>query len=119
MPKTNTPRIPLDAVLNFPATQQTIQINYCRNPNCKNYGVPAQTKSQRPGPSPERDRNYKVQSTNKGLVPAIRCHACNESPPIRSNSAIAAELDRLLDEDRLWTLTERIECINEDCDNHR
>ena len=118
MPKTNTPRIPLDAVLNFPATQHTIQVNHCRNPNCKNYGVPAQTKRQRPGPSPERDRNYKVQSTNKGLVPAIRCHACNESPPIRSNRAIAAELKRILDEGRLWTLTERTACLNATCDNH-
>ena len=117
MPKTTLPRIPLQAILEFPTAQLTVQVNHCRNPNCRNYGVPARTERQRPGPSPERDRNYKVQSTNKGLVPAIRCHACSESPPIRSNGAIAAEVRRLLHEDRLWTPAERTACCNAACDN--
>ena len=117
MPKTNRPRIPLQAILDFPAAQLTVQVNHCRNPRCRNYGVPARTARQRPGPSPERDRNYKIQSTNKGLVPAIRCHVCDESPPIRSNSAIAAEVRRLLHEDQLWTPAERTACCNAGCDN--
>ena len=67
---------------------------------CRNYGVPARTQRQKPGPNPQRDPNYKLKSTNKGLVPGIGCHACGESPPLRSNAGIAAEIERLIDEDR-------------------
>ena len=103
----------------FCPPQLTIQVNHCRNPSCKNYGVPARTQRQRPGSSPERARNYKVQSTNKGPVPAIHCPACNESPPILSNDAIAAEVRRLLDEDRLWTPAEHTAYCNAACGNRR
>ena len=118
MPTTDGPRVPLEVPVTIVRTSTTIQVNHCRNPNCRNYGVPARTKPQKPGPSPDRDRNYKLKSTNKGLVPAIGCHACGESPPLRSNSAIAAEIERLTQDDHLHTIEERTFCLNTDCVNH-
>ena len=118
MPATDKPRVPPEAPVTIVRTDMTIQVNHCRNPRCRNYGVPARTEPQKPGPNPDRDRNYKLKSTNKGLVPAIGCHACGESPPLRSNRAIAAELDRLILEDHLHTVEERTSCRNADCVNH-
>ena len=118
MPGADTPRVPLAVPVTIVRGVTTIQVNHCRNPNCRNYGVPARTARQKPGPNPDRDPNYKVQSTNKGLVPAIGCHACGESPPLRSNRAIVAEIDRLTLEDHLHTVEERTSCLNADCVNH-
>ncbi|MDE0372436.1 MAG: hypothetical protein OXI73_07830 [Rhodospirillales bacterium] len=118
MPNTQSPRVPPGAPADLLRTATTIQVNHCRNPNCANYGVPARTAQQKPGPSPDRDPNYKVQSTNKGLVPAIRCKSCGESPPLRSNHAIAAEISRLTREDQLRTPEERVSCCNPECVNH-
>ena len=118
MPGADSPRVPLEVPVTIVRTARTIQVNHCRNPNCRNYGVPARTQPQKPGPSPDRDRNYKLRSTNKGLVPAIGCHACGESPPLRSNRAIAAEIERLTLEDHLHTAEERTSCLNADCVNH-
>ena len=118
IPNPTGPRVPLGATAVLPTTSVDIQVNHCRNPNCSNYGVPAQTKRQKPDPNPDRDRAYKRKGTNKGLVPAIQCHACGESPPLRSNASIAAEIERLIGEDRLRTLEEQTVCLNTDCVNH-
>ncbi len=112
------PRVPTGATAVLPTTSVTIQVNHCRNPSCKNYGVPAKTERQRPGPHPDRDRAYKRKGTNKGLVPAIQCHACHESPPLRSNAAICDEINRLIDETRLRTLEEQTACTHMNCVNH-
>lgn len=69
------------------------------------------------GPSAERDPNYKLHSTNQGLVPALLCKACDESPPIKSNSCIAAEVDRLIEVDGWRTLDERTACKPPECVN--
>ena len=117
-PNPRGPRVPLGVTAVLATTSVNIQVNHCRNPNCKNYGAPAQTKRQKPGPSPDRERAYKRKGTNKGLVPAIQCHACGQSPPLRSHASIAAEIERLIGEDRLRTLEEQTVCLNTDCVNH-
>jgi transposase-like protein len=57
----NKPRVP-DAV-------DGIQVNFCKNPTCSNYGVPASVKKQTRGPGARlrgRDR-YKVQASNLAI----------------------------------------------------
>ena len=95
MPNPGKSRVPLPASADLVTASRTLQVNHCRNPSCRNYGVPARTERQKPGPSPDRDRNYKLKSTNKGLVPGIGCHAYGESRRLRSNAGIAAEIERL------------------------
>ena len=72
-----------------------IQTNHCRTPGCANFGVPARTKRGKTGPSKDRDLHYTLNSTAKGQEPAIECKACNGKGAIRSNAAIAEEIERI------------------------
>lgn len=83
-----TPRIP--------AAQGGIQYNACKNPKCPQFGMPAPEEAVRAVKGP-----YALSSAGKGY-PLLRCNACGETPPLKSNAGIAAELRRIsayLDED--------------------
>lgn len=41
----DNPRVPLEPSVTLLRKTETIQINPCRNPNCKNYDVPARTRT--------------------------------------------------------------------------
>ena len=90
---TSEPRVPLAATINLPGSQRTLQVNHCKMPDCSNFGVPARTEKGKPGPSADRDLHYKVHSTAKGTIPAVRCKACLDLPPIKSNASIRAEVE--------------------------
>ena len=115
---TSEPRVPLAATINLPGSQRTIQVNHCKMPDCSNFGVPARTEKGKPGPSADRDMNYKVHSTAKGTIPAVRCKACLDLPPIKSNASIRAEVERLAQATGIWTLEESTGCSNDGCGNH-
>ena len=112
------PRVPLAATIELPGTERTIQVNHCKMPHCSNFGVPARTKKGKPGPSADRDKHYKVHSTAKGTIPAIRCKVCLDMPPIKSNASIVAEVERLVEASGIWTLEESTCCGNTGCENH-
>ena len=97
--------------------EMTIQVNHCRNPSCENYGIPPWTMPGKTGPHANRDAHYKLHSTNQGRVPSLRCKACKENPPIKSNTGIAQEIARLIEQDGLWTLEEKISCKQWYCRN--
>ena len=111
------PRVPLPATIDLPGSQTTIQVNHCKMPDCANFGVPARTKQGKTGPSKDRDPHYKLHSTKGGQIPAIRCKTCLDKPPVRSNDAIAQEVERLAQESGIWRLDEVTGCSNEDCEN--
>ncbi len=92
-----------------------VQVNHCRTPGCANFGVPARTKRGKTGPSRDRDLRYKLNSTAKGQEPAIECKACKGKGAIRSNAAIAEEVERIADYAR--PLEYRFACKNEGCAN--
>ena len=112
------PRVPLPASVDLFGTERVIQVNHCRSPSCSNFRVPARTKHAMPGPSADRDPAYKLASTIKGTVPSIRCEACNESPPLKSNACIVGEIERLVAASGLWRLDEIASCRNPGCENH-
>lgn len=102
------PRIPLSA--------GDIQVNFCKNPVCANFGIPASTASQ-----PRRHLGDKVRDsytvTSGKDYPLLKCNLCGEFPPLKSNAAILEELHRL---DDYLNLAGRItSCPNEQCENHR
>lgn len=76
------PRIPLE--------HGGIQVNFCKNPNCENYAIPA---AQTTGRGAQRDR-YAVLSAGRQF-PVLKCHVCGEYPPLKSNQGIAEEHERL------------------------
>jgi len=78
------PRIPL--------ASGGIQVNFCKNPGCPNFGVPAAPTTSK-GAGGGKD-GYAVRAAGKGL-PVLHCHACGEYPPVKSNVAIREELERL------------------------
>lgn len=73
-----------------------VQVNFCKNPACSNYGVLplAVIPHGRPAAGTALDA-YIVVSTGAG-VPVLRCRVCNELPPIKGNIGIAEERDRFL-----------------------
>ena len=74
------PRVPIPDTIDLIGEQRTIQVNHCRMPDCKNFGIPARHQHGKREPSDDRDMHYKVHSTSKGTVPSVRCKSCNDKP---------------------------------------
>ncbi|MEA1051754.1 hypothetical protein U5801_18380 [Lamprobacter modestohalophilus] len=74
----------------IPPASGGIQVNFCKQPNCEHYGIPA---AQTTGRGAQRDR-YAVVSAGR-QYPVLKCHACGEYPPLKSNQSIAEERERL------------------------
>lgn len=99
----------------MPAEVDGIQVNFCKNPACSNYGIPPKAAVLRGAAAHgSHQDSYIVQSSGAG-VPTLGCRACGEFPPIKSNAAIAEERAHLLSD-----LAERPEasCPDEACPNH-
>ena len=110
-----TVRVPETANASILGTPFPVQVNHCRTPGCANFGVPARTKPGKTGPSKDRDLHYKLTSTAKGQEPAIECKECRGKGAVRSNAAIAEEIERIADYVR--PLEHRFACRTEGCAN--
>jgi len=108
--KMNLPRIPLEV--------GGIQVNFCKNPLCSNFGVPASQAPQPRGPgaksNPNRD-TYTVIAQKKN-VPGLHCQKCGEYPTLKSNQAIYEEVGRFLE--YLIPKTPQTTCPNSGCHNN-
>jgi transposase-like protein len=88
-----------------------IQINFCKNPSCANFGIPASNQTQSRGGKQGQDI-YIVcgKNANKELL----CRKCGEYIPIKSNQSIHEELTSIsayLEPKPLPS------CTNPDCTN--
>ena len=110
-----TVRVPETANASILGTPFPVQVNHCRTPGCANFGVPARTRQGKTGPSADRDLRYKLTSTAKGQEPAIECKECRGKGAVRSNAAIAEEIERIADYVR--PLEYRFACKTEGCAN--
>ena len=100
----------------YPPTAAGIQVNHCKSPTCRNFGVP-------PGPAPQREGRPKSEPPREPAPgdyivvapgkdqPALKCLLCGEIFPMHSNLAIAEELLRI--SDYLEPIVPR--CPNLDC----
>ena len=96
-----------------------IQVNFCKNPGCPNFGVPASLEKLPRGPgAQQRGRDaYTVRGSKRRESGAmfLNCHYCGETPIIKSNRAIQEELLRLSS----YLLPKAVvSCPKEDCPNH-
>ena len=98
----NTPRVPV--------AYADVNVNFCKNPSCPNFGIPVEMESKRGRGANNR---YTVVASGKGL-PDARCNTCNEQFPLKSNQGIFEEAWRLTKE----TFPEP-SCPEVDCENHR
>ena len=86
----------------YPPTAAGIQVNHCKSPTCRNFGIPpgpAPKRGVRPKNEPPREPrpgDYTVVATGKAQ-PALKCLLCGEIFPMHSNLAIAEELLRISD----------------------
>jgi len=75
----------------IPSPVAGVQINFCKNPKCANFGVPASHEKQPKGPGAKaRGRDtYVIASDSYSNIrpgtPVIVCQKCVGSPPIKSN----------------------------------
>lgn len=86
-----------------PAVHNGIQYNTCKNPKCSNYGVTPE----------EQPDAYGLQYAGKGF-PLLKCNACGEVPPLKSNEGIYDEIQRL----KAHMRPDVLACTNQDCTNH-
>lgn len=102
----------------IPLEVEGIQVNFCKNPNCANYGIPASAESQRGKEAKARGRDkYRVESGsyshNRPGTPVITCLLCGERPPIKSNQGIYEEKKRISQ----YLAVREPSCPNRDCKN--
>lgn len=90
-----------------------IQVNFCKKPTCPNFGVPAAQTTRR-GQSAGGDTYTKLGSGHD--TPVLRCHACGEYPPLKSNRGIHIEVSRL---SAYLAPPDEPACPNPGCENHR
>ena len=100
----------------IPPESGGIQINFCKNPNCENFGVPAELFGDFRGKSGKNKvtLKYLVTAGSKGY-PQLRCNACEEYFPIKSNLGIAEEVDRF----QAHFNTALLSCPDVKCSNHQ
>jgi len=97
-----------------------VQVNFCKNPSCANYGVPSGLKkgahrSKAAASTPGTE--YRLTAKSRGGVgsaTSMQCLLCGESFPLKSNLGIAEEIARL--SSYLWDKREP-SCPNPACLN--
>ena len=96
----------------IPVESEGLQVNFCKNPTCSNYGRPASTEKQPRGRQIEAILDTYTLSGGDRL--RLNCNRCGDSPPIKSNLAIREEIERMSD---YLQPTEEPACLNINCDN--
>jgi transposase-like protein len=84
--------------LRVPESVAGIQVNFCKNPLCLNFGRPASNNVQPrgPGASTKEGRDtYTIGAGSTNHTTSMTCDLCGEHPPIKSNQAISEELTRM------------------------
>ena len=72
-----------------PPTFRNIQVNFCKNIYCDNFGVPPEN----PSVGAQDDRYHRKSVGAKSQ--ALHCKACQQNPPIKSNAGIHEEFVRI------------------------
>ena len=90
----------------IPASFEGIQVNFCKDPKCTNFGIPAKETIKGLSLPAEaaptlgkrhRDR-YTVQtrdSAAKKGTKRLKCNECKDAPPMKSNKGIHEEFSRM------------------------
>ncbi len=76
----------------IPKPANGIQVNFCKNPACGNFGIPASGQTQSRGGKFGQDK-YIVRGSSHGS--ALECRKCGEFIPIKSNQGVYEELKRI------------------------
>jgi len=74
-----------------PAPFDGINVNFCRNPKCANFGVPETPNrgKRRTTGAPPQPGDYSLETSGKGK-PILKCMLCDEGTPMRSNRLLSS-----------------------------
>jgi DNA polymerase III epsilon subunit len=80
-----------------PVTGQMVQLNFCKNADCCNFGIPAKNPRLKPDKTPNRGLGnaYKLTYSQKIESYMLTCQLCNESFTMINNRAHAQESIRV------------------------
>ena len=95
----------------IPTPVRGVDVNHCKNPACKAFGVPVEQSVKR---GKGADNAHTVVATGKGL-PAIRCNCCGSVYHMKSNLGVLEEQERM--EAALLPADEPC-CPDSACENH-
>ncbi len=96
----------------IPVEFNGLQVNFCKNPQCSNFGVPASNESQKKK-GVKRDK-YTLNSGGNKRIRLI-CHECGELIPVKSNKGIVEEKERV---SRYLKPLKEPSCPNDACEHH-
>ena len=103
-----------DDVPRIPRAYGGIQVNFCKNPSCANFGVePLPKVSKGPQTATSITDNYRISGAGK-LLNSLACKLCGDIPSLKSNQAIYEEFSRI---SAIHEETP-ICCPHESCQNH-
>ncbi len=104
---------PQNVGFRIPIDSNGLQVNFCKNPVCPNFGRPADVERQPRGFQQASSQDvYIVAGASDNLH--IKCRRCGESPPIKNNLAIREEIERMSD---YLKPDQEPTCPNTSCDN--
>lgn len=100
----------------LPEAAEGIDVNFCKNPVCGNYGkLPSRNRPRGRNAASLSEDEYTIVGNSRGL-PVLYCKKCKESGVIKSNIGIYEEYCRLsayLEKDSKYS-----SCPNKNCPNH-
>jgi transposase-like protein len=80
----------------FPPEVDEIQVNFCRNTACENFGMPEILRKAGPGKQAKGTPPPRyVLSSKHWQTPYFKCKACGQKFPLKSNAAISEEYRRI------------------------
>ena len=99
-----------DTLPRIPVEVNGIQYNFCKNPKCSQFGVPASQETVR------GNNTYLVVNGGSSGISLLRCNACREHLPMKSNQGIVEELARL---SSYLAIANQVSCCPDaGCSNH-
>lgn len=100
-----------------PKTFNSIQVNFCKNPKCPNFGIPILENIKGVKlPAKTEESTGKRCRDNYTVVgdKTVRCHLCSAEFPMKSNKGIYEEFSRICEYLEPIQIDEKA-CHNQDC----
>ena len=96
----------------FPLPCEGLQVNFCKQPACENFGVLPII------PDSDKSTTHNIDLYSKVSIsknePSIKCKVCNFVPGLKSNIGIISEYKRI---SNYLEPAEEPSCTNQDCNN--
>lgn len=102
-----------DEKLRLPRPFNGVNVNFCKNPLCSNFGKAAELEDRRGRKRGNEGSQYRVGGHGTGL--SLHCHVCGTSSVVKSNKAVYEEFERNLE---LLATPGGLHCPSVTCTNY-